>query len=105
MDHTTSRKPIQNTTISNNLIYYFTEVTGTHGYGLTVAFTNGWQNRQFEIDFTCDYTVSIGAPVFTGENPALHYNFEWNSVYACPVGTYGHPKGGKLSGGSILLIM
>jgi len=78
-------------------------VPGKNGYGLTIQFTGGDGGRKMEIDFTCDPTAGVGAPTWVNENPALHYNFEWKSQYACPLGGTG--KGGKLSGGSIFLIL
>lgn len=79
--------------------------TGTDGYGVTIQYINGDGNRQFEIDLTCDYKTDIGAPVFTEENPKLHYNFQWATKYACPKGSSGGGGGGGLSGGSIFLII
>jgi 1,2-dihydroxy-3-keto-5-methylthiopentene dioxygenase len=77
--------------------------TGDKGYGVTIQYKNGDGNRQFEIDLVCDYKAGIGAPVFTGESPQLHYNFLWATAHACPTGSKG--AGGGLSGGSILLII
>jgi len=79
-------------------------VPGKNGYGLTIQYTGGDGGRKMEIDFTCDPTAGIGAPTWVDENPALHYNFEWKSQYACPVGGLGG-GGGGLSGGSIFLIL
>jgi len=67
--------------------------TKTGGQGFIIQFTGGdvppGQNtaRSMEIDFTCDPTQNPGTPTYVIEQPALHYNFAWSSVYACPVGS------------------
>jgi len=62
---------------------------GTDGYGVTVQYTGGSQLRQMEIDFSCTPNAGTGSPTYTGENPQLHYNFQWVSQYACPLGKQG----------------
>eukprot|EP01116_Phalansterium_solitarium_P001719 TRINITY_DN1152_c0_g2_i1.p1 TRINITY_DN1152_c0_g2~~TRINITY_DN1152_c0_g2_i1.p1 ORF type:complete len:291 (-),score=25.86 TRINITY_DN1152_c0_g2_i1:209-1081(-) len=64
-------------------------VPGENGQGFTVQFTGGdkppGQNnpRTMEIDFICDHSAGVGVPSYAGEQPALHYNFQWRSSYAC----------------------
>jgi len=77
---------------------------GKEGEGLTIQYINGDGNRQFEIDLACDPKAGVGAPVFSGESPTLHYNFLWTSAYGCPKNG-GGSGGGGLSGGSIFLIL
>jgi hypothetical protein len=57
---------------------------GAGGYGLSIEFVNGDDNRKMELDFTCDPSAGFGKPVYTNEAPILHYNFQWASQYGCP---------------------
>jgi len=78
---------------------------GKNGQGLTIQYVGGDGNRQYEIDLACDPSAGVGAPVFSGESPPLHYNFLWTSAHACAKSGGGGGGGGGLSGGSIILII
>jgi len=80
-------------------------VANKGGYGLTEQFTNGFEGRKMEIDWICDTTIDIGKPMFTNESPSKHYNFQWKTKYACPIGYHPSHPSGKISGGSIILIL
>eukprot|EP01116_Phalansterium_solitarium_P001833 TRINITY_DN11653_c0_g1_i1.p1 TRINITY_DN11653_c0_g1~~TRINITY_DN11653_c0_g1_i1.p1 ORF type:complete len:265 (+),score=23.03 TRINITY_DN11653_c0_g1_i1:130-924(+) len=105
-------------------------VPGENGQGFTLQFTGGdkppGQNnpRTMEIDFICDSAAGVGAPSYAGEQPALHYNFQWRSAFACAGQSSGGSSGGSsgsssggsstgggattkggLSGGSVFLII
>lgn len=43
--------------------------------------------RNSDINFICDPSAGVGAVASNGpvENTPCHYNFEWRSMYACPV--------------------
>jgi len=69
--------------------------------GVTVQYTGGTGQRKMEIDFVCNPQAGDGKPVFTAENPSLHYNFMWESKYACPKTALP----GGLTGGGIFLIL
>eukprot|EP01116_Phalansterium_solitarium_P011322 TRINITY_DN26963_c0_g1_i1.p2 TRINITY_DN26963_c0_g1~~TRINITY_DN26963_c0_g1_i1.p2 ORF type:complete len:165 (-),score=15.30 TRINITY_DN26963_c0_g1_i1:234-728(-) len=67
-------------------------VPGQNGQGFTIQFTGGdkppgqTNPRTMEIDFICDQNAGMGTPDYAGEQPALHYNFQWRSKYACAIG-------------------
>jgi len=79
------------------------KIKGKDGYGITASYLNGLSGRNFEIDFVCEPTAGVGEPTFTIEDPKLHYKFQWNTKYGCPVNEKIAGVGG-LSGGSIILI-
>eukprot|EP01116_Phalansterium_solitarium_P004795 TRINITY_DN1593_c0_g1_i2.p1 TRINITY_DN1593_c0_g1~~TRINITY_DN1593_c0_g1_i2.p1 ORF type:complete len:242 (-),score=6.08 TRINITY_DN1593_c0_g1_i2:130-855(-) len=81
--------------------------------GFTLSLNNGLSGRSMEINFVCNQYQLPGVPVFVAETN-LHYNFQWQTVYGCPV-VYppsAQPPSGifetdveGLSGGSIFLII
>jgi hypothetical protein len=71
------------------------------GYGLSIEFVNGDNNRKMELDLTCDPNAGAGKPVYLGESPQLHYNFQFASASACPIEA---PKKG-ISASEIILIL
>jgi len=112
----TSKKDGKSTSVnigSSSLVLQDGKSKGVDGYGVTASFTGGSGGRSFEIDFPCEPNAGAGTPSFSGEAPSLHYNFQWPSIYGCPV-NYAPPSPGPspseggssgLSGGSILLII
>jgi len=52
--------------------------------GVILLYISGLNARTYEVDFVCDPSQKIGAPVFANENPTKHYNFVWNTAQACP---------------------
>ena len=86
----------------SSLTFQTAQAPGDGGFGVTAQFTGGDGGRQMELDFKCKQSGSTGAPVFSSENPKLHYNFVWESVYACPVSA---SEGGLTGGGIIMIIV
>jgi len=51
--------------------------------GVILQYIAGSDERETEIDFTCDSNTGIGYPKFVKENPQHHYIFSWKTQYAC----------------------
>jgi len=71
--------------------------------GATATFSGGTGGRSFELDLQCVPTAGVGTPSFEEEAPTTSYHFAWASQYACPLNY--NTGGGKLSGGSVILII
>jgi len=96
--------------VFSTMVVTAAESGGTNGYGAKFSFNGGTQGREYEMDMKCDPTVmNQGSPAFMGENPPLHYNFEWRSIFACPLDFIKKEEEGQkkspLGGGSIILII
>jgi len=82
-----------------SLIYTSTTAT------LTLRLTGGdycpalQKYREAIIQFTCDTTGAVGAPVYVNEN-ACAYTFSWKSTVGCPLDKAPGGGGGGGSGGS-----
>jgi len=55
---------------------------------VAARFTGGDAGRSFVINFSCNKSLpGTGYPKFVQEFPALTYNFQWTTQYACPQNT------------------
>jgi len=84
------------------------KASGDGGKGMVAKYLGGTDGRNYEIDMMCSVPAGIGMPTYYNEDPPLHYNFRWQSKFGCPLGSDGipgDPTGGKISGGTIFLII
>jgi len=62
----------------------YSSVVYSYSGGLVAQYSGGTEGYTMQITFGCNSRMEKGRPIFLTENPSGNFQFQWNTIFACP---------------------